>query len=174
MHRSYAVPALALLLTAFLSAQQRTASQEKAIAERTIDPTWLYRNSNALPEKPSDITTPTCHYKPMFGQGDSQTSVVVGVARFGEAVLDPGGSCASIAYPGEDQIYTVLDGSGATTYADETVALKKEDFLYIPATVAHACAAAAVPWGHISSGCIYSGAKISANGQVRVEKDDAE
>ena len=74
----------------------------------------------------------------MFGTGDPQTSVVVGVARFGEVVLDPGGSCASIAYPSEDQIYTVLDGSGATTYADETVTLKREDFLYIPATVAHA------------------------------------
>ena len=136
MHRNYA--AFALLLTAFLSAQQRTPSQEKAIAERTVDPTWLYRDSNSLPAKPSDITTPTCHYKAMFGEGDSQTSVVVGVARFGEAMLDPGGSCASIAYPDEDQIYTVLDGSGTTTYADETVTLKKEDFLYIPASVAHA------------------------------------
>jgi mannose-6-phosphate isomerase-like protein (cupin superfamily) len=138
MHRNYAVPAVALLLTSFLSAQQRTASQEKAISERTIDPTWIYRDSNAVPEKPSDITTPTCHYKPMFGQGDSQTSVIVGVARFGEAVVDPGGSCASISYPGEDQIYTVIDGSGAMAYTDETVTLKKEDFLYIPATVAHA------------------------------------
>jgi mannose-6-phosphate isomerase-like protein (cupin superfamily) len=136
MHCSYA--AFALLLTAFLPAQQRTASQEKAIGERTIDPTWLYRDSNSLPEKRSDITTPTCHYKAMFGQGDSQTSVVVGVARFGEAVLDAGGSCASIAYPGEDQIYTVLEGSGVTTYADETVPLKKEDFIYIPATIPHA------------------------------------
>jgi dTDP-4-dehydrorhamnose reductase len=41
----------------------------------------------------------------------------------------------------------------------------------LPQTIAHACAAAGVPWGHISSGCIYSGAKISANGTVRVEKD---
>lgn len=138
MHRIYAVLVLSLLLAGLLSAQQRTALQEKSIAERTVDPTWLYRDPSALPEKPSDITTPTCHYKAMFGQGDSQTSVVVGVARFGEAVLDPGGSCVSIAYPGEDQIYTVLDGSGATTYADETVTLKKEDFVYIPATIPHA------------------------------------
>ena len=41
----------------------------------------------------------------------------------------------------------------------------------LPQTIAHACAAAVVPWGHVSSGCIFSGAKISANGQVRVEKD---
>jgi dTDP-4-dehydrorhamnose reductase len=41
----------------------------------------------------------------------------------------------------------------------------------LPQTIAHACAAAKIPWGHVSSGCIYSGAKISENGTVRVEKD---
>src|SRR5579872_6936985 len=41
----------------------------------------------------------------------------------------------------------------------------------LPQTIAHACHAAGIPWGHISSGCIYSGAKISENGTVRVEKD---
>jgi len=41
----------------------------------------------------------------------------------------------------------------------------------LPQTIAHACAAAGIAWGHVSSGCIYSGAKISANGTVRVEKD---
>jgi dTDP-4-dehydrorhamnose reductase len=40
-----------------------------------------------------------------------------------------------------------------------------------PQTVAHACAAAGIPWGHVSSGCIYSGAKIVENGKMRVEKD---
>jgi len=41
----------------------------------------------------------------------------------------------------------------------------------LPQTIAHACAAAGVPWGHISSGCIYSGAKVAVNGQLRAEKD---
>src|SRR6185312_7381013 len=40
----------------------------------------------------------------------------------------------------------------------------------LPQTIAHACAAAGVPWGHVSSGCIYSGAKISDSGTIRVEK----
>jgi dTDP-4-dehydrorhamnose reductase len=40
-----------------------------------------------------------------------------------------------------------------------------------PQTVAQACAAAGVPWGHVSSGCIYAGAKITEGGQTRVEKD---
>lgn len=41
----------------------------------------------------------------------------------------------------------------------------------LPQTIAHACAEAGIPWGHVSSGCIYSGAKILVDGQVRAEKD---
>jgi len=40
-----------------------------------------------------------------------------------------------------------------------------------PQTVAQACAAVGIPWGHISSGCIYSGAKVFENGRLRTEKD---
>jgi dTDP-4-dehydrorhamnose reductase len=40
-----------------------------------------------------------------------------------------------------------------------------------PQTVAHACLAANIPWGHVSSGCIFSGAKIIDGNTVRVEKD---
>jgi dTDP-4-dehydrorhamnose reductase len=40
-----------------------------------------------------------------------------------------------------------------------------------PQTVAQACAAVGIPWGHVSSGCIYSGAKIVENGKMRSEKD---
>jgi dTDP-4-dehydrorhamnose reductase len=41
----------------------------------------------------------------------------------------------------------------------------------LPQTIAEACAAADVPWGHVSSGCIYSGAKILDAGTLRTEKD---
>lgn len=41
----------------------------------------------------------------------------------------------------------------------------------LPQTIAHACAAAGVPWGHISSGCIFSGAKVVGDGETRIEKD---
>ena len=49
----------------------------------------------------------------------------------------------------------------------------------LPQTIAHACAVAEIPWGHVSSGCIFSGAKISApavgntptDHATRVEKD---
>lgn len=42
----------------------------------------------------------------------------------------------------------------------------------LPQAIAHACAAAGVPWGHVSSGCIYSGAKVrQPDGSLRAEKD---
>ena len=41
----------------------------------------------------------------------------------------------------------------------------------LPATLAHACAAAGVPWGHVSSGCIYAGAKVKRDGGWTIEKD---
>ena len=41
----------------------------------------------------------------------------------------------------------------------------------LPQTIAHACLAAGIPWGHVSSGCIFSGAKVVEDGHIRVEKD---
>jgi UDP-glucose 4,6-dehydratase len=42
----------------------------------------------------------------------------------------------------------------------------------LPQTLAHACAAAGVPWGHVSSGCIYTGAKVrDDDGVCHVEPD---
>ena len=40
-----------------------------------------------------------------------------------------------------------------------------------PAAVAHACASLAIPFGHVSSGCIFAGAKIMVDGQHHVERD---
>lgn len=106
-------------------------------ADRTVAPTFLHRKLSAVQEKKSDLTTATCHYKPLFGEGDGNRSVVVGVARYGEATVDPNGNCTSVQYPGEDQVYVVLAGSGSAQYGSTNVPLGKEDYLYIPATVSH-------------------------------------
>jgi dTDP-4-dehydrorhamnose reductase len=45
----------------------------------------------------------------------------------------------------------------------------------LPLTIAHACAALGVHWGHVSSGCIYSGAKVvREDGYVQIVKDMAQ
>lgn len=41
----------------------------------------------------------------------------------------------------------------------------------LPQTVARVCSITNTPLGHVSSGCIYSGAKLSLKGEVRVETD---
>jgi dTDP-4-dehydrorhamnose reductase len=40
-----------------------------------------------------------------------------------------------------------------------------------PQSLAQACLVAKVPYGHVSSGCIYTGAKITSGGQTRIEPD---
>jgi dTDP-4-dehydrorhamnose reductase len=40
-----------------------------------------------------------------------------------------------------------------------------------PEMLAHACLIEKIPWGHVSSGCIFSGAKVVEEGKTRIEKD---
>ncbi len=40
-----------------------------------------------------------------------------------------------------------------------------------PQAVAHACLVSGTPWGHVSSGCIFSGAKVATDGTTRIERD---
>ena len=115
-----------------------TATAAHAQAERKIDPTFLHRSLDSAREAASDITTSTCHYKPLFGMGDADAAPTSGIARFGAVTIDPKGGCKSVSYGDEDQIFVVLNGSGSTSYGAETVALAREGFLYIPATVPHA------------------------------------
>lgn len=41
----------------------------------------------------------------------------------------------------------------------------------LPQTISRVCAMTNTPWGHVSSACIYSGAKIATNGKLRIVKD---
>ena len=107
-------------------------------AERPVDPTFLYRRLPDVAFQEADVTTPTRRYRPLFGEGDSQTSIVKGVARYGEIVVDAGGECAETNYPAEEQIYFVLQGSGKVSYRGKTVPVREEDFMYFAPAVAHA------------------------------------
>lgn len=109
-----------------------------AAAEREVDPTFLYRHVPEVAERPSDVSTPTCHYKPVFGAGDPQARALRGIVRYGELRVDPGGACEPLAYPGEEQIYVVLEGSGAVTHDRDQAAVRKNDFMYLAPGVRHA------------------------------------
>jgi mannose-6-phosphate isomerase-like protein (cupin superfamily) len=134
MRKESFMQATGMLIFAGLLAQPAMAAE----AERKIDPTFLHRTIASGREAASDISTAGCHYKPLFGQGDADANPDSGIARFAVVTVDPGASCKSVRYPGEDQIYVVLNGAGGAAYGSEQVKLAKEDFLYLPATVPHA------------------------------------
>lgn len=106
-------------------------------AERPVDPTFLFRQLNQVDFAESDLTTSTCRYRPLFGEGDGQTSIVKGVARYGEIVVAPGGECKTVSYDNEEQIYYVIEGGGAVVYRGELSAVRKGDFAYFAPTTEH-------------------------------------
>jgi mannose-6-phosphate isomerase-like protein (cupin superfamily) len=101
-------------------------------AQRKVDPTWLHRYVPNVGEKTVDISTASCHYRPVFGEGDSESRVVRSVARYGEVTVGPGGTCNEVSYPREEQIYFMLDGKGVLNYAGKKISVQKDDFMYIP------------------------------------------
>jgi mannose-6-phosphate isomerase-like protein (cupin superfamily) len=112
-------------------------SSAASAQERQIDPTWLHRSVSQLTESKIDLTSPTCRYKPIFGEGDSASRSLRSVSRFGEATLDARGSCGDALYPREEELYFIQSGTGALQYADQTFPLRANDFTYLPPGVKH-------------------------------------
>ena len=108
-----------------------------AAGERSVDPTFLHRYIPAVAPTPSDVSTATCGYQALFGAGDDGSRIVRGVARFGEITVAPGGQCALVTYPAEEQVYLILVGQGRLLYGEETEPVKKNDFMYLAPGVAH-------------------------------------
>lgn len=107
-------------------------------AERTVDPTYLYRNIEEVKFAESDETTTSCRYRPLFGMQDSEPAIVRGVARFGELAVAPGGKCKMVSYPAEEQIYYVTGGQGAVVYRGTPVPVREGDFMYFAPGSEHA------------------------------------
>ncbi|MGP0020295.1 MAG: cupin domain-containing protein [Candidatus Sulfotelmatobacter sp.] len=108
--------------------------------EHTVDPTWLYRYVPELAETKAELSSPTCHYRPIFGEGDKQNRSLQTVAHFGEVTLDPRGACQTVVYDRQEEIYFVVEGGGTLHYIlndsmpekDQMQALRKHDFTYLP------------------------------------------
>jgi len=106
-------------------------------ADRATDPTYLRRSLRDAAEKAMDISSATCHYRPLFGAGGIETSVIKGVARYGEITVDSGGACNSVAYPLEEQVYFITDGAGELQIGEEKASVRRNDFMYLPAVFGH-------------------------------------
>src|SRR5438067_8090030 len=112
------------------------------------DPTFLRRSVAATQPRVDDLTAGATGalYRPIFGAGDPDARQLKGIARYGELTVEPQGSSAIVSYPAEEQIYFVLSGEGALRYADQNVAVKRHDFVYLPVGVKHGVAnSSAVP-----------------------------
>ncbi|HEY1472143.1 MAG TPA: cupin domain-containing protein [Candidatus Acidoferrum sp.] len=105
--------------------------------ERKVEPTWLYRDVAVLPERQIDLSSESCHYTAIFGEGDAESKVPKSVARFGELTVAPHGSCSTLEYPRQEELYFVLGGSGMLHYGEQSHSLAQNDFTYVPPTVRH-------------------------------------
>jgi mannose-6-phosphate isomerase-like protein (cupin superfamily) len=112
-------------------------SQGLGAQDREVDPTWLHRYVPQLAETKGDLTSETCHYRAIFGEGDKENRILQSVARFGEVTLDANGNCHTVLYDRQEEIYFVVEGGGVLHYQDQTQALRKHDFTYLPPGVKH-------------------------------------
>jgi len=123
---SITLPFLLLLMSAILSAQ-----------ERTVDATWLHRYLPELNETKVDLSSATCHYKPIFGTGDPDNRILRSVSRFGEVTVESHGNCQGVFFDREEAIYFVLQGTGSLQFGDGMHALRANDFTYLAPGVKH-------------------------------------
>ena len=105
--------------------------------ERKVDPTWLHRYVPGLSDAKVAFTSETCHYKPVFGEGDADSRTLRSVSRFGEVTLDPHGSCQNTSYDREEEIYFIQAGDASLHYGDHTYPMRANDFTYIAPGVKH-------------------------------------
>src|SRR5690349_21115679 len=85
------LPCLLLLMSASLSAQ-----------ERSVDATWLHRFVPDTTETKVDLSSATCHYKPIFGMGDPDNRILRSVSRFGEVTVEAHGNCRAVLFDREE------------------------------------------------------------------------
>jgi len=120
---------LLLLMSANLPAQ-----------DRTVDATWLHRYVPTLSEAKADLSSVTCHYKPIFGAGDGDSRILRSVSHFAEVTVEAHGNCQSVVHDREEEIYFVLQGAGSLHYGDGTNPLRANDFTYLAPGVKFALA----------------------------------
>ncbi len=108
-----------------------------AAQDRKVDATWLHRYVPSLSETKTELSSATCHYKPIFGAGDPDNRILRSVSRFAEVSVDAQGRCGSVLPDREEEIDFVLQGAGTLQYGDETHPLRTNDFVYVAPGVKH-------------------------------------
>ena len=105
--------------------------------ERQVDPTWLHRFVPSLKAVNISFASEHCHYKAIFGEGDSEQRTLRSVSRFGEITVDPGGVCQTATYDRDEELYFVLQGKANLHYEDRGYPLRTNDFTYVGPRIKH-------------------------------------
>src|SRR5436190_7329062 len=108
--------------------------------ERKVDPTWLHRYVPEISESGGDLSSASCHYKAIFGEGDKGNGILRSMTRFSEITLYAHGSCQDRLFDREEEIYFVLQGEAVLHYGAGTNAMKANDFVYLPPGLKHSLA----------------------------------
>ena len=129
------------------------------------DPLFLRRQLSDVPAQADDLTVNAklISYRPLFGMGDKDADQLHGVARYGELTVGPGGTSAIVTYPAEEQMYFIEEGHATLLYGDEKVAVKKNDFMYLPVGLRHGLANSS----DAPARAIVMGYKIPANTKIQ-------
>jgi mannose-6-phosphate isomerase-like protein (cupin superfamily) len=104
---------------------------------RQVDPTWLHRYVPDLHQTKVSLSSESCDYRPVFGEGDPDNRILRSVSRFGEMTLRAHGSCQSTSYEREEELYFVLQGNPTPHYGERTYPMRANDFTYLPPGVKH-------------------------------------
>ncbi|HEY1679880.1 MAG TPA: cupin domain-containing protein [Candidatus Sulfotelmatobacter sp.] len=113
------------------------AAASLSAQERAVDPTWLHRFLPTVADMKADLSSATCHVHTVFGPGDQDSRILRSVSHFSEVIIDPHGSCESVRYEREEEIYFVSQGTGLLQLADETHPLRAGDFTYFAPGLKH-------------------------------------
>ena len=105
-----------------------------------VEPTWLHRYIPSVKEIQSGLSSATCHYKPIFGEGDTESRLPLTVTRFAVVALDASGNCQTVHYDREEEIYFILKGRGVLHYGDATYPMRTNDFTYLAPGTKHSIA----------------------------------
>lgn len=105
-----------------------------------VEPTWLHRYIPSVKEVQNGLSSATCHYKPIFGEGDTESRLPLTVTRFAVVALDASGNCQTAHYDREEEIYFILKGSGVLHYGDATYPMRANDFTYLAPGTKHSIA----------------------------------
>ncbi len=106
--------------------------------EAKVDATWLHRSIS--PPNNNNVQAGTCHYKPIFGEGDPDSGILRTVTRFGEFTVAANSKCRAALYDRQEEIYFVVEGNAVLHYADQTYPMRTNDFTYLPPAVSHSIA----------------------------------